>query len=630
MHTFRRLSASAVVALTLAVAFAALAGVSRAGATHDTTPWSAYNTVATGANHQVYSAPLADGDGSVYFFYYDWNPNTGASNVWVSKFSTRGPLGNPVLVFQRHVNPTLPNVALRFTYFGSIAFPAAALDHNGNLYVAWASNGYDVFVSKSVDSGNSWGAPVQVSDPIANSWNTAPAITVTPDDTVWVAWHQIWQPAGYQNFTVTASTDLGATFSGATNVTAPSQTLGVNLQWHDFASASTGGLYIAYTAVWGSNWKVNFTWSADGTAWSPPASLNGGSVGAYAAIEVDAQDRIHVAWVDTRLTPSGALTFYYRRSDTGGFGWTMEMPVSQGRTPFITYPFADIAVHEDVVLVGWGADSPTAPQGVGYALSTDGGDVWEPEAYAHPGIGADFPRLAVDENGTFYATFRNWNEVLGNYDSGMMFWDLPPSAPSITTIARGTSSLTVTWSGSPEPDVTGYRLWRSVDGSTYALVATVGSGTTTYTDSGLSDGTYWYKVTALDLRGSSSHESLPVSSTVGQTADERFDALEAEIAALQAALQGAQGDIDSLLTQLDDVERLLGTVRSEQATATMSTLMLILLVIILVLLLVLFVRSRRPGMPQSMPAPPERPGAPMPPAPPQAPQAPRGPDVDDL
>jgi hypothetical protein len=254
-------------------------------------------------------------------------------------------------------------------------------------------------------------------------------------------------------------------------------------------------------------------------------------------------------------------------------------------------------------MFGWNGN--LAGAGMALALSADGGDLWYPESFADPGVGGFTPRIDADENGTFYAAMYHWNEFLNNYDVGVMFWDGPPSEPAITSIARGTSSLTVSWMASPEPDVTMYRLWRSQDGSTYSLVAAVGASTTTYTDAGLAAGTYWYRVTAVDLRGTSSHGSLPVASTVGPTVDERFDAVQAEIDAIELALGVAQGDIDGIL-------QLVGIIRSEQATAAMSTLILILLVIVLILLILLLVRSRRPGPPEMAPSRAEAPPPPPP------------------
>ncbi len=601
MHAHgHRLSAALATSLALLAGFGVLLSSAPAGATHDATAWSFYSTVGGGAvgdaNHQQSPSVLTDQAGSVYVFYYDWNQGTGNSNVYMTKLSTGGPFGLPqILIPSTQVNPGLPNVTRRTNTFGVAWPPAAAMDHSGNLYVAWTATALDVYVSRSDDGGTTWGAPVMVSDPANN--NYAPAITVTTDDDVWVAWYRAEPATGRTNVTIARSTDFGTSFGLTVDVTGPFPGSAV-LRSHDLGSDGTDRLYLAYQSdVPGIESHVNLTWSDDGVAWSAPARLDGATWTGFPKLTVGPSDRLHVGWVEQRLTLSPVYTFWYQRSDDRGSTWTPEAPVSRGTTSIVSL-LADIAVHGDPAVFGWGANVGRA--GMGYAVSADGGDLWYPEAFAGPPPGGQAPTIDADENGTFYAAFYHWNEFLGNYDVGVMFWDAPPSEPVITSIGRGASSLTVQWTASPEDDVAMYRLWRSQDGSTYRLVAVVGAGARSYADGGLANGTYWYKVTAVDLRGGESHASSPASSTVGMTADEQFEALL----------------------------RLVGIVRSEQATAALSTLLLILLVIALILLILLLVRSRRPGVPLTVP-----PAASPPPAsnargPPSRPAD--APDVDDL
>ncbi|MGQ0798149.1 MAG: hypothetical protein ACT4OI_09875 [Methanobacteriota archaeon] len=629
MHAHgHRLSAALATTVAVLATFGVLLAGAPAGATHDATAWSFYTTAGGGgvgdANHQQFPSVLTDRAGFVYVFYHDWNQPTGNSNVYVTNITTGGPFGLPQIVFNRLVNPTLPNAVRRTNAFGVNWPPAAAMDHSGNLYVAWSHTGLDVYVSKSSDGGNAWGASVMVSNPANN--NYAPAVTVTTDDDVWVAWYEVEPSTGRANVTIARSTDLGATFGSPVDATGPFPGTAV-LRWHDLASDAAGRVYVAYMSdVIGAEAHVNLTWSDDGVTWSAPSRVDGATWAGYPKLTVDAQDRLHMGWFDQRSTPSGSLTFWYRRSDDRGATWTLEVPVNQGTTS-ISNVIADIAVYADVTVFGWNGN--LGGSGMGYGLSADGGDLWYPEAFADPRVGGLAPTIDADENGTFYAAFYHWNEFLNNYDVGMMFYDAPPSEPVITFIVRGATSLTVQWTASPEPDVSMYRLWRSQDGSSYALVASVAASTTSYQDAGLAPGTYWYRVTAADWRGTSSHPSVPVASTVGMTVDERFDAVQAQIDALEAALALAQGDIDGLLTNVDDLTRLVGVVRSEQATAAMSTLILILLVIVLILLILLLVRSRRPGPPQAMPPTASPPGQ-GPPSAREPPRPPEGSDVDDL
>ena len=86
--------------------------------------------------------------------------------------------------------------------------------------------------------------------------------------------------------------------------------------------------------------------------------------------------------------------------------------------------------------------------------------------------------------------------------------DVTPPLPPIGLVATGgDGSVDLDWTDNNEPDLAGYRVYRSLDGSAFSLVSgglVVGSA---YTDATVSNGTtYWYEVTAVD---GSSNESGP-------------------------------------------------------------------------------------------------------------------------
>jgi parallel beta-helix repeat protein len=98
-------------------------------------------------------------------------------------------------------------------------------------------------------------------------------------------------------------------------------------------------------------------------------------------------------------------------------------------------------------------------------------------------------------------------DISGNSDSDTVWINvtenLPPSTPvnlSVTTPDIG-GELILTWNSNSEKDLAGYFVYRSAsqDGP-YELLNVDPIGGTTYTDSGLDDGTtYFYKVSAVDL-----------------------------------------------------------------------------------------------------------------------------------
>src|SRR4029079_2341070 len=81
-----------------------------------------------------------------------------------------------------------------------------------------------------------------------------------------------------------------------------------------------------------------------------------------------------------------------------------------------------------------------------------------------------------------------------------------PGAPASVLAARGNTEVTVSWSaptnngGSP---ITGYTVYRSTtSGGTYVSVGSTDGNTTSYLDTGLTNGTaYWYKVSATNAQG---------------------------------------------------------------------------------------------------------------------------------
>ena len=94
----------------------------------------------------------------------------------------------------------------------------------------------------------------------------------------------------------------------------------------------------------------------------------------------------------------------------------------------------------------------------------------------------------------------------------------PPAAPaSLAATASGTTA-TLTWPANSALDVDGYDVYRasSADGA-FAQIGTVSYQTTTYADSGLAAGTYYYVVRTLDTKGQESVPSVEASAAVNTT-----------------------------------------------------------------------------------------------------------------
>lgn len=89
-----------------------------------------------------------------------------------------------------------------------------------------------------------------------------------------------------------------------------------------------------------------------------------------------------------------------------------------------------------------------------------------------------------------------------------------PSPPSdLSATADGSSSIDLVWTDNSS-DETGFKIERSVDGVTFAQIATVGAGVTSYADVGLAGGvTYHYRVRAYNDSGNSAYSNTANDTT---------------------------------------------------------------------------------------------------------------------
>lgn len=88
----------------------------------------------------------------------------------------------------------------------------------------------------------------------------------------------------------------------------------------------------------------------------------------------------------------------------------------------------------------------------------------------------------------------------------------PPAAPTGLSAVAGDAQVTLDWNDSTEPDLDHYVVYRSIDGSTYEVLATTADSD--YLDAGLTNGqTYWYYVVAADSAANASGPSNVVSAT---------------------------------------------------------------------------------------------------------------------
>ncbi len=633
-----------IVVLTVAIALVLLSLVvvtPPVRADHETIPWANPFPIATSGANEQGSSVVTDGKGHVFFFYIVSN-SFQFNNISMTEYTTSGSFGLPGFVMTRQV--TVDPTSARTVH--PAYPPSAAVDANGNLYVAWVKQasytggrGDDLYVSRSTDGGNTW-VPALASAPNGLGSDVLPAIAIAPTGRVWLAYAQYWN--GWNNITAAYSDTAGASFTGYTNLTVPAGR-GYGVTTPNVAVDPTGRAYVAYSQqVFPGYYHVYLASSDIGAIWTTTRiSTYLPTFAYYASVIAETNRKVHVAWWDERFAPYGGTTIWYRQSPDRGTTWLPEVLLSSDRGLATIGRVSAKLLGQNLVVL-YQSFTPSGLQ-LGQAISPDDGSTW------YPGTTRTFERpsydfsSAMDENGTVWLGMTQ--SPFGNNDIWMSYWNGPPSPPAFTSVTRGTGQLTLGWSAPPEKDVVAYKVWRSVDGSTYSVVATVSAPTTSWTDTGLANGTYWYRVTALDNFGTSSHPSAPVSGTVGPTTAEMIAALQSQITALQrqlstaqanitalqaqitalqnqvtalqnsqaandaataAALASLRSQINSLQNQLNQTRQDLANARAEQATQTVSYVNLALAIIVVLLVAMLLLQMRRPRNPVQMmaPAPP--------------------------
>ena len=110
--------------------------------------------------------------------------------------------------------------------------------------------------------------------------------------------------------------------------------------------------------------------------------------------------------------------------------------------------------------------------------------------------------------------FKGLAESLSSNEVGITPKDIfPPSPPASITALAGPSSVEVSWQRSPEPDLKGYYVYRSVDGSQFVQAGGLLS-VPTYSDRDVQHGkVYRYEVSAIDQKNNPSAKSASAEVT---------------------------------------------------------------------------------------------------------------------
>ena len=211
--------------------------------------WSSSTRIETGGRN---ANPVVDSNGNVSVFY-----NTGNS-IKMARPAAKG----------YSISTVANTVALqpRKAEYRANIYPAAGVDSNGNLYVAWADGrnagrGNDIMYSRSVNGGQSWSTPVALNTDGTSADQLMPALAVSASGRVTVMWLDNRNDAGNVNYDVyMASSSDGVNFGANQRVSSVSsnpyndaRTQGTMIGDYFALAAGNGVTYGAWTDTRNNN-----------------------------------------------------------------------------------------------------------------------------------------------------------------------------------------------------------------------------------------------------------------------------------------------------------------------------------------------------------------------------------------
>ncbi|PYT35301.1 MAG: hypothetical protein DMF52_10785 [Acidobacteria bacterium] len=257
---------------TVYVAYTSLgAGVRVAVSRDGALTWSAPVAVTSSTTSQLGALPVVAPDGTVYVFYAESNDTMGSLGIMFAKSADGGLTWSPPAAVASHLpSPgffNLRNADPKFgsaavTGFSSNSMPAASITPDGTIYVAWVDfpqgscldvlsnhvpcTNSDVRLSVSRDGGNSWTAPVKVSDETNSTDQFSPWIATHHDGLLSIIWLDKRLDPNNQNYDAFyTNTADGVTFLANVRVSTVTSIIGRTTFIGDYNGlAVTGGSVI--------------------------------------------------------------------------------------------------------------------------------------------------------------------------------------------------------------------------------------------------------------------------------------------------------------------------------------------------------------------------------------------------
>jgi hypothetical protein len=217
------------------------------------------------------------------------------------------------------------------------SWPSMDIDNNDNIYIAWTdrrngSNDYDIYFTKSTDSGLSFEPNVKVNEDIGGVRQTCPSLAVDDGSNVHIVWRDFRNGGLNDDIYYARSIDSGKTFETSMRVNDDN---GTEAQWQpSIAVDDESNVYV----VWGDfresgKENVYFARSTDnGLSFDANIKVNDGEsqltvAAGFPSIAANKKDNICVVWVDGRNI-STIYDIYFARSMNGGLSFNESIMVN--------------------------------------------------------------------------------------------------------------------------------------------------------------------------------------------------------------------------------------------------------------------------------------------------------------
>ncbi len=251
-----------------------------------------------------------------------------------------------------------------------------------------------------------------------------------------------------------------------------------------------------------SNASVALSWTAatGATGYSVQRSTNGGSTWVSAGTTASGV----TTFTDTGLTE--ATSYSYEVLGTNSVGNSAPSAIKSAATlPTAPSGLTATAVSGSQINLSW-TDHSTAAVYY-YVAQSPNGTTWTTVGSISSSTANSYTATGpFNGSTTYYFEVYDYAYTGGDSANATATATTPafPNQPTITSAtAQSATSIALVWSN--VTGATGYQINRSANsGSTWTTAGTVGTGVTTFTDTGLTEATsYWYQLVATNAAGSS-------------------------------------------------------------------------------------------------------------------------------